>query len=68
MLFRSNDTATTEIYTQFDTLSLHDALPISEELAKLLPKCELIREWKTGDALTSARARVGEFLMKHTPR
>ena len=27
MLFRSNDTATTEIYTQFDTLSLHDALP-----------------------------------------
>ena len=28
MLFRSNDTATTEIYTQFDTLSLHDALPI----------------------------------------
>ena len=23
-----NDTATTEIYTQFDTLSLHDALPI----------------------------------------
>ena len=29
MLFRSNDTATTEIYTQFDTLSLHDTLPIS---------------------------------------
>ena len=29
MLFRSNDTATTEIYTQQDTLSLHDALPIS---------------------------------------
>ena len=29
MLFRSNDTATTEIYTQFDTLSLHDALPVS---------------------------------------
>ena len=28
MLFRSNDTATTEIYTQQDTLSLHDALPI----------------------------------------
>ena len=32
MLFRSNDTATTEIYTQFDTLSLHDALPISEAI------------------------------------
>ena len=31
MLFRSNDTATTEIYTQRDTLSLHDALPIFAE-------------------------------------
>ena len=30
MLFRSNDTATTEIYT----LSLHDALPIYYELGK----------------------------------
>ena len=30
MLFRSNDTATTEIYTWYDTLSLHDALPIYE--------------------------------------
>ena len=29
MLFRSNDTATTEIYTSLHTLSLHDALPIS---------------------------------------
>ena len=29
MLFRSNDTATTEIYTVSATLSLHDALPIS---------------------------------------
>ena len=29
MLFRSNDTATTEIYTDYFTLSLHDALPIS---------------------------------------
>ena len=43
------------------------ALPISEELAKLLPNCEFIREWKTGDALTSARGRVQEFLRKHTP-
>jgi pimeloyl-ACP methyl ester carboxylesterase len=42
-------------------------LPISEELAKLLPSCELIREWKTGQALTSARARVNEVLSKHTP-
>ena len=29
MLFRSNDTSTTEIYTVSYTLSLHDALPIS---------------------------------------
>jgi len=42
-------------------------LPISEELAKLLPNAELVREWKTGDALTAARARVKEFLAKHTP-
>src|SRR3546814_12609579 len=28
-LFFSNDTATTEIYTNCHTLSLHDALPIS---------------------------------------
>jgi pimeloyl-ACP methyl ester carboxylesterase len=41
--------------------------PISEELATLLPNSELIGEWKTGDALTSARARVKEFLAKHTP-
>ena len=31
MLFRSNDTATTEIYTQACTLSLHDALPIPSQ-------------------------------------
>ena len=42
--------------------------PISEELSKLLPNCEFIAEWKTGAALTSARARVKEFLAKHTPR
>jgi hypothetical protein len=42
--------------------------PISEELARLLPNCEFIPEWKTGAALTSARTRVEEFLTKHTPR
>ena len=41
--------------------------PISEELAKLLPSNELILDWKTGAALESARARVTEFLAKHTP-
>jgi len=41
--------------------------PISEELATLLPSCAFVREWKTGDALASARAQVKEFLTKHTP-
>ena len=36
MLFRSNDTATTEIYTVGNTLSLHDALPISLVLLSFL--------------------------------
>jgi pimeloyl-ACP methyl ester carboxylesterase len=41
--------------------------PISEELSKLAPNCEFIPEWKTGAALTSAQARVKDFLAKHTP-
>jgi pimeloyl-ACP methyl ester carboxylesterase len=43
-------------------------LPISEEVAKLLPKCEFIREWKQGQALADATVRIKEFLVKHTPR
>jgi pimeloyl-ACP methyl ester carboxylesterase len=42
-------------------------LPISEEVAKLLPKCEFIREWKQGQALADAKVRIKEFLAKHTP-
>jgi pimeloyl-ACP methyl ester carboxylesterase len=42
--------------------------PISEEVAKLLPGCEFVPEWKTGDALTAARARIEEFFARHTPR
>jgi pimeloyl-ACP methyl ester carboxylesterase len=41
--------------------------PISEELSKLLPNCEFIPEWKTEPALTPAKARIKEFLAKHTP-
>jgi pimeloyl-ACP methyl ester carboxylesterase len=41
--------------------------PISEELAKLIPGCEYIEEWKTEPALTTAKAKVKEFLAKHTP-
>jgi pimeloyl-ACP methyl ester carboxylesterase len=41
--------------------------PISEELSKLLPNCELVTEWKTGTALEAAKPRVKEFFLKHTP-
>ena len=41
---------------------------ISEELSKLLPRCEFVPEWKEGAALAAARPRVKEFLAKHTPR
>ena len=37
-------------------------------LQSTIANSELIAEWKTGAALTSARARVMEFLSKHTPR
>ena len=41
--------------------------PISEEVAKLLPNCEFIPEWKEGAALAAAKVRIKEFLGKHTP-
>jgi len=40
---------------------------ISEEVARLLPNSEFIREWKTGEALASARVQILEFLKEHTP-
>lgn len=41
-------------------------LPISEELARLLPQCELVREWKEGAALAAARDAIKKFLARHT--
>lgn len=41
--------------------------PISEETAKLLPNAEFVTEWKTGEALERAKAKVKQFLEKHTP-
>jgi pimeloyl-ACP methyl ester carboxylesterase len=41
--------------------------PISEELSKLIPGCEFVKEWKTEPALTPAKAAVKAFLAKHTP-
>ena len=40
---------------------------ISEEMAKLLPNAEFIREWKEGAALASGTARIKQFLSEHTP-
>jgi pimeloyl-ACP methyl ester carboxylesterase len=42
-------------------------LPISEEVARLLPNAEFVREWKTGEALTAVKPRIKQFLAKHTP-
>ncbi|HEV2335681.1 MAG TPA: alpha/beta hydrolase [Stellaceae bacterium] len=42
--------------------------PISEELSRLIPGCEFVKEWKTEPALTAAKASVKAFLAKHTPR
>ena len=56
MLFRSNDTATTEIYTTVHTLSLHDALPIS---MGALPARYYVRNILAGsDTATSIDALV----------
>src|SRR5258705_1661802 len=40
--------------------------PISEEIAKLLPTCEFIPEWKQGAPLAAAKVRIKEFLVKHS--
>ena len=56
MLFRSNDTATTEIYTSPHTLSLHDALPIPG-LARLVPV-----QQETTDLLQAAGSFKGRRL------
>src|SRR5689334_18963775 len=42
--------------------------PISEELAKLIPGCGFIADWKAEPHLGPAKAKVNEFLAKHTPR
>ena len=44
---------------------LYHPAPISEELARLAPACELIAKWKTPDATPAAVARVRAFLKAH---
>ena len=52
MLFRSNDTATTEIYTTANTLSLHDALQISRRQGG----------WKSGPEFVGTPEELAEKL------
>ena len=40
---------------------------IAEEIARLLPNAEFIPEWKTGDDLVKATARMHSFLKGHMP-
>ncbi len=41
--------------------------PISEEIARIAPRAELIEKWKTGDDVTHAVSRVIAFLTENTP-
>lgn len=41
--------------------------PISEEIAKLAPKIDVVENWKTPDVAAAAVARIREFLKKHRP-
>ena len=40
---------------------------IAEEIAGLLPHAEFIPEWKAGEQLAAATARMKQFLSDHTP-
>jgi pimeloyl-ACP methyl ester carboxylesterase len=40
---------------------------IAEEVARLLPNAEFIPDWKQGDPLAAATARMKAFLSDHTP-
>jgi pimeloyl-ACP methyl ester carboxylesterase len=40
---------------------------IAEEIARLLPNAEFIPEWKQGEPLAVATARMQQFLAGHTP-
>src|SRR3712207_7992166 len=62
--FFFNDTATTEIYT----LSLHDALPISDLLAEDLPIPELPQEGTPQRAMSDALARqLADSMIEDAP-
>ena len=41
---------------------------LAEEIVRLAPRAEFIPEWKTGQPLIAATARIHEFLRAHTPQ
>src|SRR3546814_3635352 len=61
-VFVFNDTATTEIYTYRHTLSLHDALPISDH--QPLEAAELVAAWERNDASRLRCLWQREFLSR----
>ena len=72
MLFRSNDTATTEIYTVYNTLSLHDALPISQKscgvLQKLGPQVQWLESFVTDDKIYCVYIAPNEEIVREHAR
>jgi pimeloyl-ACP methyl ester carboxylesterase len=42
--------------------------PTSEEIAKLAPNAQMLRDWKTPDLIAQTVRRVREFLKANTPR
>lgn len=40
---------------------------LAEEIVRLAPEVEFIPEWKSGEPLVAAKARIHEFLLAHTP-
>lgn len=43
-------------------------LPLSDACAKLLPNVDDVLEWKSGNLLLAAQAKIKSFLAYHPPR
>jgi pimeloyl-ACP methyl ester carboxylesterase len=44
---------------------LYHPAPISDEIARLAPNLEVVKDWKSADAAHSASAKIRSFLRKH---
>src|SRR6056300_902862 len=67
--FFFNDTATTEIYTNLNTLSLHDALPISSHIQKSRTPssaCDWRSEEHTSELQSPSEISYAVFCSKKT--